>query len=52
MLLSIEADAISEEFLWSIEIHGLKYNKLIGTKIKKITQFFEHAFDFMLLIYK
>lgn len=27
---SIEADAISEGFLWSVEMHGLKYNKLIG----------------------
>lgn len=27
---SIEADAIAEGFLCSIEMHGLKYNKLIG----------------------
>lgn len=30
---SIEADAISEGFLSSISLHGLKYNKLIGKKI-------------------
>lgn len=29
---SIEADAISEGFLNSVELHGLKYNKLIGKK--------------------
>lgn len=27
---SIEADGISEGFLRSIEMHGLKFNKLIG----------------------
>jgi len=28
----IEADAISEGFKRSIEIHGVKYSKLIGNK--------------------
>jgi len=27
---SIEADGIAEGFLSSIELHGLKFNKLIG----------------------
>lgn len=30
----IEADGISEEFARSIELHGLKFNRLIGNFIK------------------
>lgn len=32
---SIEADAISEGFLKSVSLHGLKFNKLIGKNSKK-----------------
>lgn len=31
---SIEADGIAEGFKKSIELHGVKFNKLIGNNIK------------------
>jgi len=30
MVMCIEADSIAEGFLSSIEMHGLKFNKIIG----------------------
>lgn len=43
---SIEADAISEGFLSSVSLHGLKYNKLIGKKISN-TNIFAKKFQFV-----
>jgi len=41
----MEADGIADGFKQSIEMHGLKYNKLIGRYVRNTT-FLNHAYFF------
>ena len=40
---SIEADAVAEGFKKSVEMHGLKYNKLIGKIIIYIINYYNYS---------